>query len=164
MVISNTTPLINFAQTGLLGVLKSLYGSVSIPLAVANELHEKRDLFPEAAKVPDCEFVSVIEEPMKDSRILAELNRSLHAGEAACIALGLEFPSPRLILDDGAAREVAEFHKLRYTGTLGCLLEAKNRKLITELKPVIHDLRNKARFWINQELESRVLTLAKEHS
>jgi uncharacterized protein len=37
LVVSDTTPLINLAGVGLLDLLLSLYGAVSIPRAVATE-------------------------------------------------------------------------------------------------------------------------------
>jgi predicted nucleic acid-binding protein len=35
LIISNTTPLINFAEIGRMDVLEALFGSITIPPAVA---------------------------------------------------------------------------------------------------------------------------------
>lgn len=88
--------------------------------------------------------------------ILAPANRLLvtslatrvHLGEAECLALALEHPESLLLLDDLAARELAATNGLLFTGTLGCLAEARKRGLIISLAPLLDDLRPKARFWI----------------
>ncbi len=48
LIISNTTPLINFAEIGRLDVLEGLFGSLVIPPAVRAELTEKIGAFSES--------------------------------------------------------------------------------------------------------------------
>lgn len=163
MVISNTTPLINFAEIGLLEVLEQLFPRIIIPQSVVEELKAKEVLFPNAANVPEMHFIEIAN---PESVILVnELKRGLHSGEAACIALAIESrtPSPKLILDEVAARQVAKFHDLKFTGTLGCLLEAKKRKLISNITPILEDLAGLARFWIHPNLKQRMLQTAGEN-
>ena len=45
IVICNTTPVINFAETGRLDVLAELFGEVLLPRAVVQELTAKRQRF-----------------------------------------------------------------------------------------------------------------------
>lgn len=52
LIISNTTPLINFAEIGRMDVLQGLFGALVIPPAVRDELEAKPVLFPQAAQVP----------------------------------------------------------------------------------------------------------------
>jgi len=160
MVISNTTPLINFAETNLLEILEQLFPSVIIPEAVAEELRVKASLFPKAAKVPELSFVEITN-PVSEM-LTAEFERGLHPGEAACLALASESNSHKLLLDDVAARQVARFHHLEFTGTLGCLLEAKRRKLLPKIEPLLEDLANLARFWIHPDLKIKMLQIAGE--
>jgi predicted nucleic acid-binding protein len=160
MVICNTTPLINFAETGLLDVLEELFHHVKIPEAVAGELAEKANLFPAAAVVPDLSFVEI--STSVSSTLSYEFGRGLHTGEAACLAMAIEANGSQLILDDVAARQVARFHGLKFTGTLGCLIEAKKRGILSEVQPVLLDLAQKARFWIHPDLASKVLQMAGE--
>lgn len=160
MVISNTTPLINFAETGLPNILEDLFSKVSIPETVALELQAKSSLFPLAAQVPNLDFIEITG-PV-DHGPSKELGRSLHPGEADCLALSMETAGSKLILDDVAARQVANFHGLEYTGTLGCLLEAKQRGLLREIQPVLDELRTKARFWLHPNLHREVMKLAGE--
>jgi predicted nucleic acid-binding protein len=86
------------------------------------------------------------------------LQSAIHAGEAECLALAMENPGSLLIIDDLQARAMASSNGLLFTGTLGCLVEAKARGMIRELAPMIEILRLSARFWISPELEMRVLS------
>ena len=138
-----------------------MYQQIVIPEAVVTELSEKRDLFPKAANVPDLEFIHV-EQP-ENEVLVRELERELHAGEAACLALALETgDTSRLILDDVAARNAAEYHNVLFVGTLGILLEAKSKGIIPSIAALVADLRTKARFWIHSDLEKAVLKAANE--
>lgn len=49
----------------------------------------------------------------------------LGSGESEVLMLGLELPDAVLVLDDALARRVAASLDLRFTGTLGLLLDAK---------------------------------------
>lgn len=51
LIISNTTPIINFSEIECLDVLIAMFGSITITPAVAAELVAKSHLFPKAAKV-----------------------------------------------------------------------------------------------------------------
>ncbi len=160
IVIANTTPLINFAEIGSIRLLRDLFGEVVVPEAVVAELLFKADLFPTAAAVPDEPFIRVRQ--VVNRPLVANLVRELHPGEAECLALGLDETSALLLLDDLAARSIAEYHGLRFTGTLGCLRLAKERGLLPALAPVLNELRVKARFWLTTELMQRVLRDAGE--
>ncbi|MBE2287213.1 MAG: DUF3368 domain-containing protein [Prosthecobacter sp.] len=160
LIISNTTPLINFAEIGCLDVLQGLFGSLVIPPAVRAELTEKSSLFPKAAQVPSLPFIELA--APEDRLLVKSLASRLHPGEAECLALAMEHPGSLLLLDDLAAREFATSNGLLFTGTLGCLAEAKQRGLITAIKPLIDELRIRARFWISDRLVERVLRDAAE--
>jgi predicted nucleic acid-binding protein len=155
IVVANTTPLINFAEIDRLELLHSLFGELLVPVAVVAELQAKDPLFPKAAVASQAPFVHT-RTPVNQA-LVATLRRELHAGEAECIALALEEPAALLLLDDVAARSVAEHHGLRFTGTVGCLRLAKQRCLIPAVAPLLNELRTKARFWLTQELVQQVL-------
>jgi len=54
--------------------------------------------------------------------------------------LGLENRNSVVVMDDAVARRVAEVLGLRLTGTFGLLLNAKKRRLISAVRPVIDQL------------------------
>jgi uncharacterized protein len=155
LIISNTTPLINFAEIGRMDLLGSLYGVVTITPSVVDELGAKSSLFPLAARVPSMNGIAVVDPA--DRLLVRGFAAQVHPGEAECLALAMEHPESLLLLDDLGARELAEANQLRFTGTLGCLIELRRRGFVPAIRPLLHDLRVKARFWISPALETRVL-------
>lgn len=162
VAISNTTPLINFAEIGRMDLMQQLFGEIVIPMAVADELRAKSKQFPRAAKVCDLPFVRV--QSAKNRDLVAILRHEIHAGEAECIVLALEQSSAVVILDDLAARVVAQQRGLPMIGTIGCLQVAKLDGLISQIGPHLRDLRDKARFWLSSRLIERVLEDTREGS
>ncbi len=160
LIISNTTPLINFAEIGWMDLLESLFGNITIPPAVVDELNDKAVLFPLAARVTSSHRVSVIKPA--NQLLVRSLATRIHPGEAECVALAMESPGALLLLDDLSASEVAASSGLPFTGTLGCLMQAKKDGLIQAIEPWLDEFRTKARFWISDRLRSRVLLEAGE--
>ena len=161
LVISNTTPMINFAEIGRMDVLQQLFGEIVIPPAVADELHEKRDLFPAVARAMELPFIRIVA-PM-DRSLVSTLTLDLHLGEAECLALALEQTTEvLLLLDELAARRVARHRELKFTGTGGCLILAKTQNLIPAIAPLLDELRTKARFWLSDQVVETVLQQAGE--
>ena len=85
----------------------------------------------------------------------------LGRGEAEVIALGLERPGSRLVLDDALARRIARLNGLLFTGTLGVILKAKQRGFLETVKPVIFALRD-AGLWLGDGLVAEALQQAGE--
>jgi len=158
LIISNTTPIINFAEIARLDLPEKLFGKVTVPQAVVDELQAKRTLFPRAAHA-----VTSLNVICPQDRLLVRGFQSVvHAGEAECLALAMENPGSLLILDDLQARAMASANGLPFTGTMGLLVEAKSRELVDALAPLIEALRVSARFWISSELEMKILSDAGE--
>jgi len=161
LVISNTTPMINLAEIGRMDVLQQLFGEIVIPPAVADELHEKRDLFPAVARAMELPFIRIV--APKDRSLVSTLTLELHFGEAECLALAMEQTTDLLLLlDELAARRVARHRKLNFTGTVGCLNLAKTQNLIPAIAPLFHDLRTKASFWLSDQVVEAILQQAGE--
>lgn len=162
VVIANTTPLVNFAEIDRLGLLRDLFREIVVPKAVVAELQAKRTVFPKAAEVPREAFIRIEEAP--NAALSTSLARELHSGEAECIALALAQPSALLLMDELAARSIAEYHAIMFIGSVGCLKLAKEAGLIPSLAPILEDLRVRARFWLAPDLIRRVLIDAGEPS
>lgn len=160
LIISNTTPLINFAEIGRMDLLHALYGTLVIPPAVVDELGAKKYIFPAAAQVPSLADISIL--APTDQLLVKSLASRVHRRESECLALAMEQPGSLLLLDDLAAREFAATNGLLFTGTVGCLVDAKQQGLIPAIEPLLSELRAKARFWISDRLVSRVLRDAGE--
>jgi len=61
-----------------------------------------------------------------------------------------------LIFDDLKARKLANKLNLQITGTLGVIISAKNKNIISSLEEVLNKLK-KAGFRISKELENEIL-------
>lgn len=70
------------------------------------------------------------------------LEMDLDPGEASVIALALELDNAILIIDDLKGRKIADRLHLRYSGTFGLLLKAKQIGIITSIKPVLDKIKN----------------------
>ncbi|MCU0780370.1 MAG: DUF3368 domain-containing protein [Akkermansiaceae bacterium] len=152
--------MINFAEISRLDLLLELPGTVCIAPAVADELRAKSALFPKAAQAAESgQFAQI---GPKDVLLTRSFAAVLHRGESECLALAMEHPGSLLILDDLSARAVASANHLPFTGTLGILAAGKELGKITDLAPVLHALKGKARFWISPQLERLLLTDAGE--
>ncbi len=92
-----------------------------------------------------------------------EFTPELGRGETDALRLALESPSGglTLILDDWRARETAGKLGLKFTGTLGVLLEAKRAGLLAEVKPHLDRL-DALGFRVAVETRLAVLRLAGE--
>jgi len=91
-----------------------------------------------------------------------QLLNKLDRGESEGIILALELGADILILDERKGRKVARSLGLNITGILGVLLEAKQKELIMNIKPIVDQLILKAEFRISETLYRKVLTIAGE--
>ena len=90
-----------------------------------------------------------------------KLNEVVDAGEASAIALAAEIHCNYLLTDDRAARKLAEQLGIVVKGSIGVLLFAKQKKVITLISPYIN-LIQKTNFRISQSLIDKLLGEAGE--
>ena len=123
-VVSNASPLIALQQIDHLQLLEQFFGSILIPPAVAREVAP-------TVVLPAWIEQQVLAQPV-GPRILGA---SLGPGESEAISLALEAKARLVILDDRPARRLAQTLYLPVIGTLGILLAAKRRQLLTAIRP-----------------------------
>ena len=156
-VVCDTSALQYLHQLGLLEVLKSLYGTIGVPTAVAEELDAGRAL---GLSLPDPLEIGWID--LCSPTDIDPRTRELGSGEAAVISALLENPQATGILDDRQARAVARSLGLTITGTLGVLVEARRRHIVLELAPLLAELRSLG-FRLSPAVEAQALLLASEN-
>ena len=121
-VITDTSCFILLDKIDALSILHELYINVLTTPEIVHEFGKK---------LPD--WIEV--RSVKDKTKLTAYAEKVDVGEASAIALALELPSALLILDDLKGRKLAQQLHLKYTGTLGVLILAKQKGVITLLKP-----------------------------
>ena len=144
-VVSNTTPIISLLKIGKLEILKDLYDEIYIPQEVFNEIeagkHKKYYL-----NLLTFEWIKI--EQIQDRKSIAYL-LDLDKGEAEAIVLATESEADLILLDESLGRFHAKHAGLRVTGTIGILVKAKKQGLISELKPLILELKEKG-VWLSE--------------
>ncbi len=160
IVVSNTSPIINLAAIGQLDLLKKLYDTIFIPHAVYHEITVKGQGQIGALEIEKSSWITV--KQLLDKNLGEALKLELDEGEAEAIVLAIGLQANLLLIDERAGRKVADHFGVRYIGLLGVIIEAKQKKLIPKVKPVLDDLISKAGFWINLNLYNRVLQAAGE--
>lgn len=158
LTISNTSPLLYLHLVRQLELLPRLYREVFIPAAVKAELQAGAERGVNVPKIRALPWLKVM--PLASDTSIP-LVTDLGRGEAQAIALGLENPNSRLILDDTLARRIARLHKLQFTGTVGVIVKAKQAGLLPTVSPVIFALRE-AGLWLSDLLVTQVLRQAGE--
>src|SRR3972149_10043132 len=135
--VADTSPLILLAKINRLTLLPELYREVFVPPAVATELQAKPDAISQDL---DRFLRSVRVQAPENATPVRALSESLGMGEAEAIALASEIPDAILIMDDAAGRRVAQRLGLRVTGLLGILIEAKVRRIVPAVTPLLDQL------------------------
>ena len=143
---------------GVLHVLPELAQTVTVPPAVQEELETGRRL---GLNLPDLQMLDWITMRRPSSSIALPLVTDLGPGEREVLALALETPDSVCILDDSLARQVAKTLQLRLTGTLGILIDAKSRGIISAVGPLFDQLQSFG-FRLAPQTRAAALKLASE--
>src|SRR5688572_2536308 len=106
----------------MLHLLPQLTGTIIVPPAVVDEIAVGRAL---GVRLPDLSTLEWVQVRHPASEKALPLINDLGPGETEVLMLGLELEAV-VILDHGLARRVAEAIGLKFTGTLGLLLDAKH--------------------------------------
>jgi len=156
--ISNTSPLLYLHLIKQLELLTQLYGKVYIPPAVESELQAGAA---RGVNVPQVSALPWLQVMPLASTTSIPIVMDLGRGEAEVIALGLENPHSRLILDDTLGRRIARLQQLQVTGTVGVVVKAKHAGYLPAVAPVIGALQ-KAGLWLSDAVVAEVLRQAGE--
>ncbi len=145
-VVADSTCLIGLERVGKLDVLPALFVSVMIPPEVGREFGGK--------------FAWLKIENLKSNLLATALQTVVDVGEAEAIALASE-KNCLLISDDKQARAAAKRLGVKFIGTVGVLVRAKQNGIITEIKPIL-DLLEANNFFLSRALREEALKIVKE--
>lgn len=142
-IIADSSCLILLDKIEELDLLRNLFGKAIVTSIIAEEFG-----------IPLPEWISIKDADNKNYQNILEL--TVDRGEASTIALAVELIDSLLILDDQKARKLAEELKLKYTGTIALLVEAKLKGYIPSVRPLIDKIR-KTNFRISLDLDKKIL-------
>lgn len=160
IIVSDTSPILNLAIIGQLHLLPRLYGTVIIPQAVYAEIVIMGAGQVGATEVAQAEWIEC--KQITNRPLARSLESELDVGEAEAIVLAVELKADLLLIDERKGRIVAQRLGVNSVGLLGILIKAKHEGLIAAVDLIMDDLRNKAGFWISDDLYNYVLQIAGE--
>lgn len=145
IVIADTSCLIALDKITHLHILQHLFTTINITSQVYEEYGQVLPNWFVIHEVVSLDF----------------LDQMLDPGEASAITLALSFDDPLVIIDEKRGRKVAQTLHLSIAGTLKVLLLAKQKGIVTAIKPLIQLLESNS-FRFNKAIIAELLVLAGE--
>lgn len=159
-VISDSGPLIRYARMGRLSLLRDVLGDLVLPVAVHHEIVSAGAGLPGATEISTASWI--VTQQVREHDMLDQFLAVLDRGEAEVIALANEIAGDvTVVLDDLRARRFAHAHGLSVTGSAGVLIEAKRRRIIPAVAPLLDELLT-AGLYLSAVDHRHVLALAEE--
>jgi predicted nucleic acid-binding protein len=146
-VYVDTSALIILNKINALGLLNKIYGNVFITNFINAELNEFLPSW-------------IIIEPANNFEQSFLKNFNLGPGESSIIMNALEY-NGFLIIDDLKARKIATTLSLRFTGSIGILIIAKDLGLIQSVKYYLEKIQE-TNFRLSDALINKVLEITNE--
>lgn len=156
--VSNTSPLLNLAIIGELELVRSQFGRVLIPPAVAEEFRLKEGRQGSSVLSQAMEEEWIVTEAPSDDPLIRTLRQDLDQGESEAIALAAEKKAGRILLDEREGRRRARRVGLKVTGALGILARADREGKLDSLPEALDRLEEEAGFWISSTLREEILS------
>lgn len=132
IVVSDTTPIITLMKIDKLDMLQKLFDIVTIPMAVYTELTSNNMFEDERNEIISASFIEKMK--VNDTKSINLLMRAtgLDKGESEAIILFDEINADILLIDEVKGRKVAKQMGMSVMGTIGMLMAAYDRKIITK--------------------------------
>ena len=127
VVASTSTPLLALAWLEQLDLLPSLFEKVHIPQAVQEEIHHNPAAIG-ASELSAAPWLAVT--PITNTLAVELLLDQLDLGESEAIVLARELKAELLLMDERRGRRRAMQSGLTVAGTLGILIQARQRGLV----------------------------------
>lgn len=159
IAVVNTSPIIYLSSINKISLLKELFQEVFIPEAVNREVI--------AGSEDNFGFEEILREKwIKTKKINNELAKKylltdIDDGEAEVIVLADELQANTIIMDDKLGRKIARLRGFNVIGTLRLLVIAKDKGMISDVKPLIERLREVG-FWISEDVYNAIMIQSKE--
>ena len=139
LVIADTSSLISLILVQQIELVDKIFGQLYIPKAVWEELKNYDN--PEL----DTGSIQQLENDVLEITSNNYLSIVIDYGESETVILYEEINADYLLIDDTKARTIAESLGVHCIGSIGLLIKAKQKGLVTELKPIFKN-------WLNNEI------------
>ena len=156
ILIADSSALVALSVCDSLDFLDALFGEVKVPQAVFDEVSVNHK--PESA-VLERYLQGKVESV--DTEKYVYLDAYADAGETEAMLLYKQMSADWLLIDDKRGRKIAAVNHINTIGSLGVLLSAKKRGLISAVKPKIDQIAD-SNVYISQTLRQIVLDIARE--
>lgn len=157
-VVVNASPLICLSKSGLSDLLLALFPEIVVPDNVYQEITVKGEIDPASVSIFSDKKIKKVRDIDTPSSIVSW---DLGAGESSVLSFALKNPDAWAVIDDREARRCAMSLGCRYTGTIGIILLAKRRGVITSVKETLIKLQN-AGLWLSDTFIKDICRKAKE--
>lgn len=151
-VVSDTSCITTLLKAGRLELAEALFRALQVPTGVWEELSAYHLQIPSFVQRADTGG-----RPPPTSG-LDELGR----GEAEAIALALQVSADLLLTDDQEAARAARQRGLKVIGTVGLILLAKRRGMISSVRQILDLLEERGGLYLSEAVRLEALRLAGE--
>lgn len=158
LAVVNASPLIFLARGGHLDLLGKLAKRTIVPQPVFTELQARGDTDRTVQALVRCQWMEIVNAPPIPADVQSW---GLGLGESSVLALAQQHPSATVVMDDLAGRRCATSVGLPVLGTLGVILNAKQKGLVPLARPIMEDL-VRSGMYLSRDLLDQVLGLVGE--
>lgn len=158
-IVSDTGPIVALAKVDHLNLLHTLFGTLLVTEQVRNELLAKRSTESTRIEKALTQFIEVktLVRPLSAS---VAATQHLDQREASVIQLAYS-EKLSLLIDEKLGRTAATQILVPIVGTMGVLIQAKRKGLISSVMPVLYEVRRKG-YWLSDQMLSMAAKLANE--
>ncbi|MDF0675213.1 MAG: DUF3368 domain-containing protein [Nitrospira sp.] len=147
--------MIALARIGSLGLLRQLTDQIVIPEAVYAESASRAAGRPGSIEIGQADWI--VHRTVENQALVQQLRTHVGLGEAEAIILAREIGADAIVvLDDATARRLAEQEGCRVVGLLGLLVLAKQRGLLSAVRPLLDAMRSNG-FFVSEKLYTIIL-------
>lgn len=157
IVIADAGPLIAISRLHKLDLLPQIFGRVLVTDIVFAECTGRSD-FPESSIIRKAVDLNQLE--LCASPDFSAFTQKIDAGEASAIAVAIDFGCG-VIMDDKAGRRMATNASVPVIGTVGVLVLAKRKNLISLLRPLLERLVSSG-YFLSDEIIAAALQVSGE--
>lgn len=140
IVVSNSSPLITLARVGQLDLLRQLFGAIHIAEEVRQEVVVRGAGRPAATALHGAAWVQIEPPAPADEMLQLQARHPLGAGELATVLLARRLNADLVIIDERAARRLAQAHGVKVMGCVGLLETGHRRGVVPDLRATYQQL------------------------